>query len=419
MKQALEVKKDLYWVGALDFDLRVFDIIMYSDYGTTYNSYILKGEDKTVLFEVVKEKFFDEFMERASQVCDPAKIDCVVVSHTEPDHAGALAKLLKINPELEVIGSANAIKYLKNITNMTFKSRTIKDNETMNIAGRTLRFLSVPLLHWPDTIYTYIEEEKVLVTCDSFGCHYADEKVFNDKMDNIDDLLIAYKYYFDCIMGPFKSCVLRALDKIKPLEIDVICNGHGPVLRKDIDKFIDLYRQWSQPLHMERPKVVVGYLSSYGYTKKAAEKIHEGLKLNEQVETHFYNLEEISVADFVAQVQDAKGLILGCPTFLADALPPIHEILGHLNPVIHKGLLAASFGSYGWSGEAVKNMDARFKQLKLKMPVPSLQICFNPDDNDLASAKMLGQKFAEAVVVARNERIVCACDEFGCEIELS
>lgn len=164
MFKSLEVKPDIHWVGALDFDLRVFDIIMYSDFGTTYNSFIVKGTEKTVLFETAKEKFFGEFIERINDVCDPTTIDYVVVNHTEPDHSGSLRRLLDINPNIEVVGTPTAIKFLKDIVNKDFKSRLVKDGDTLDIGGKTLKFIIVPFLHWPDTMYTYIEESKTLVT---------------------------------------------------------------------------------------------------------------------------------------------------------------------------------------------------------------------------------------------------------------
>ena len=413
------VREDIFWVGALDFDLRVFDIIMYSDYGTSYNSYIVKGTKKTILFEVVKDKFFDEFLERLKGVCSLDEIDAVVVSHTEPDHAGAMGKLLQLRPDLEVIGTPTALRYLKQVTNMDFTGRPVKDHERMDIGGKTLEFLFAPLLHWPDTMYTYIHEAKTLVTCDSFGCHFASDKVFNDQIIEMDDLMTAYKYYFDVIMGPFKANVLRALDKIENLEIETICNGHGPVLRTDIQKFIGLYREWSQPTVTEKHKLVIGYLSSYGYTKKIAEKLHEGAISNPNVEVKFYNLEDISTENFVAELNDAKGMMIGGPTFLSDALPPIHSILGNLNPIIHKGMLAFAFGTYGWSGEGVDNVVQRLCQLKLKQPFEGFKVNFNPDENDLNRAYEIGVEFSTKVQLAKNARIQATCDDTGhCEIEI-
>ncbi len=401
MYKSLEVKKDIYWVGALDFDLRTFDIIMHSDYGTTYNSYIMKGEEKTVLFEIAKESFFDEFLERVKTVCDPSEIDYVVVSHTEPDHTGSLSKLLELNPNMEVIGSGPAIKNLKQITNRDFKSKIAKDNETIDIGGKTLKFISVPYLHWPDSMYTYIPECKTLVTCDSFGCHYCDERVFNDKIGNADDFLDAYKYYFDCIMGPFKSYVLNALNKIKDLDIETICNGHGPVIRENVSYYLNLYREWATVNKREVPKIVIAYLTSYGYTGKLASSIFEGIKSNKNVDVVLCDMLEVSEEKVLEEISDAKGLLVGSPTLICDTLPPVLTLLSHLNPVINEGLLAGAFGSYGWTGEAVDNIEQRFEQLKFKMPLKGMKICFNPSEDDLKNAYEFGEKFAEEVLNAK------------------
>lgn len=399
MFKSLEVKPDISWVGALDFDLRIFDIIMYSDFGTTYNSYIVKGTEKTVLFETAKEKFFDEFIERINDVCEPTSIDYVVVNHTEPDHSGSLRRLLEINPNLEVIGTPTAIKFLKDIVNKDFKSRLVKDGDSIDIGGKTLKFIIVPFLHWPDTMYTYIEESKTLVTCDSFGCHYCDDKVFNDLIEIKDEeaFMKAYKYYFDCIMGPFKSYVLEGLNKIEKLKIETICNGHGPVIRKEPEKFIKLYKEWATVEKRERPKIVIAYVTSYNYTKTLAEHIEKGINNNGNIDVEVFNLLYTPKEEVLKAISNSDGLLLGSPTLIGDTLPQVWDILTGLNPFIHKGLKVGAFGSYGWSGEAVNNIEQRFTQLRFKIPVPGLKVCFNPSEDELAKAIEFGSNFASSL----------------------
>lgn len=394
MKQSLQIKDDIYWVGALDYDIRTFDVVMYTEYGTTYNSYIVKGSNKTAIVEASKDRFIDEHLERIKDVTDPLKIDYIVVNHTEPDHTGAIEKILEIIPDVTVVGSLSAIKFLKEITNKEFNNKIVKDGDTLDLGGKTLKFLNVPFLHWPDSMYTYALEDKVLFTCDSFGCHYCDDKLFNDKIEG--DFLDAYKYYFDCIMGPFKEHVLKALDKIKGLEIDVICPGHGPVLRKDIDKYIDLYRQWS--IVEKNNDVVIGYVSAYGYTKLIAENIAEGVK-SAGVNVKLFDLEKADKKEVLDEIYKAGGLLLGSPTIVCDALPPVWEILISLNPTINKGLVAGAFGSYGWSGEAVKNIETRYSMLRFKVPVEGLKILFKPSEEQKKTAFDFGKKFGESVVV--------------------
>ncbi len=392
MFKPLNVTNDVYWVGALDKDLRVFDIVMTTEYGTSYNSYIIKGSEKTAVVETAKDKFFDEFIERVKQVTEPEKIDYLIVNHTEPDHSGSVERFLELNPDITVVGSVSAIKFLGEITNKKFNSKVVKEGDTIDLGGKTLSFVSAPFLHWPDSMYTYLQEEKVLFTCDSFGCHYADDKVFNDLIEG--DFLDAYKYYFDCIMGPFKEHVLKALDKVEKMDVSIVCPGHGPVLRKDLKKYFDLYRQWSTVTKGDY--VVVAYASAYGYTKMIAEAITKGVKESGK-EVKLVNLEEMSTGDVLAAVGGGKGIILGSPTIVNDMVPPVAAVLAGLNPTINKGLTAAAFGSYGWSGEAAKNIQARFEQLKFKTPLPALRIMFKPSDEQYASAVQFGKDFAAAL----------------------
>ncbi len=396
MTKAKEVKKGIYWVGALDYDIRVFDIIMYTDYGTTYNSYLVKGSEKTALFETVKSRFFDEFLERLNDIGSVEDIDYLIVNHTEPDHVGSVAKLLALNPNITVVGTGTAIKFLKDITNSSFKSIIVKAGSTLELGDKTVQFIMAPFLHWPDTMYSYIEEDATLITCDSFGCHYCDEKVFNDVIEG--DFTDSYKYYFDMIMGPFKPHVLQALNKIENLDFDIICPGHGPVLRKDLDRYIGLYKTWATEKKRKKPSVVIAYVSAYGYTKKLAERIAEGIGIIGGIDVILFDLVENDKTEVMNEISFAKGLLLGSPTIVSDALPPIWNILTSLNAVVHKGKLAGAFGSYGWSGEAVPNIENRLKQLRLEMPVEGLKVRFNPSEEELQDAFEYGEKFGEAIL---------------------
>ncbi|WP_317368670.1 FprA family A-type flavoprotein [uncultured Tyzzerella sp.] len=392
MKGYLKVKDDIFWVGALDFDIRTFDVVMYTEYGTTYNSYVVKGSEKTAIIEAAKGKFFDEYLERLNTITSPEKIDYLVVNHTEPDHTGAIEKLLDINPNMTIIGSAFAIKFLKEITNKDFKSQVVKEGEEISLGNKTLTFLSVPFLHWPDSMYTYIKEDKTLFTCDSFGCHYCDEKVFNDLIEG--DFLDSYKYYFDCIMGPFKEYIKNALEKIKDLEIETICPGHGPVLRTDIEKYVEYYKEWCKNDKID--EVVVGYVSSYGYTKILAEEVAKGVE-EAGIKAKVYDLEVANKDEVLANIGVAKGLLIGTPTIADDTLPPVWDILVSLNANVHKGLKAGVFGSYGWNGTGITNVEGRFKQLKFKMPVEPLKIPLNPSAEQKEQAYNFGKEFANNI----------------------
>lgn len=395
---AIKAMDDLWWVGVEDHDLRVFDIVMHSDWGTSYNAYAVRGTEGVALFETVKEKFFDEYLQNLKEVCSLDEVKYIVVGHTEPDHSGSLEKLLDLTPNATVVGSATAITFLKEIVNKPFASRAVKEGDTIDLGGRTLTFLSVPFLHWPDSMYTYIPEMKALFTVDSFGCHYADDRVFNDLIDG--DFTEAYKYYFDCIMGPFKPFVLKALDKIKGLDIQFIGNGHGPVLRANIPHYLELYRQWATPVVVpaDERRVAIAYVSAYGYTKQLAGVIADALAEGGVKHVELYDLVECDLETARAAVQTADGFLLGSPTLVGDALPPIYEMLVGLNPIIHKGKPAGAFGSYGWSGEAVPKLTAQMQAIGLKLPVEGLKVRFKPSEAQLAEARQFGLDFAAAVL---------------------
>jgi len=396
--KALEIKENVYSVGVQDPELRVFDIVMETQYGTTYNAYLLKGSEKTCLIETVKEKFFDEYIEDLQKVVKLEEIDYLIMNHTEPDHAGSVEKLSAKIPGLTVLGSATALKFLKEISNKKIASRELEHGDELDLGGKTLQFISAPFLHWPDTMYTYLKEDKILFPCDSFGSHYADPRVFNDLIEY--DFTDAYKYYYDMIMGPFKPYVLEALEKIKDLDIEIICPGHGPILRQNLDYYLNLYREWSTPIAAgedQRPKIVMAYVTAYGYTEMIANSVIEGLGMAADFNVKKYNLVYTPVDEVVGELADADGLLLGSPTINGDTLPPIWNLLTQLSPISHADMVGAAFGAYGWSGEAVPNIEARLNSLRMKV-LPGLRINFKPSPANLEEAFSFGLDFGKAVL---------------------
>lgn len=391
--KTLELRDDFYWAGIVDDNLRVFDIIMYTEFGTTYNSYVWKVGDKVVLFETAKEKFFDEYLDKLKEIIDVTKIDYLIVDHTEPDHAGSIGRLLEYSPQMKIVATGCAIGFLKEIVNHDFTSIAVKDNQTMEIGGKTLRFLVVPNLHWPDTMYTYIEEEQLLVTCDSFGSHYGFHDVLASKVTDQEGYMRATKYYFDCIIGPFKPFMLKALDKVRQLDVSMICPGHGPVIDENIDRMYNIYEDWCTVVNPNRKKtVIIPYVSAYGYTKQLAEEISRGIQDSGDIDVRSYDLVEADQDKVLEELGFADGILFGTPTIVGEALKPIWDLTTSMFAGTHGGKLASAFGSYGWSGEGVPHIIERLKQLRMKV-VDGLKIRFKPGENNLLDAYEYGYNF--------------------------
>lgn len=421
--KSLELKKDIYWVGSLDPNLRIFDIIMETEFGTTYNSYIVKGSEKLAVFETVKAKFFNEYIEKLKGFCDPKKIDYIVVDHTEPDHAGSVEMLLDYAPNAKVVGSQAAIDFLKEIANKDFDYIVVSHGDTLNLGNKTLKFVSAPFLHWPDSIYTYIPEDKLLVTCDSFGSHYSWDEVLFSKIpqEKMKDYESALLYYYTAIFGPFKPYVLQAIEKIKDFDIEMIATGHGPVLDKNPREIIEIYKKWSTETNPNAKKtVVMPYVSAYGYTEELAKTIADGISSQGDFDVKLYNLNIANYGGLKQEIMNeiyfAEGILLGTSTINGDALPPIWDIATSLNPIVHGGKIVSAFGSYGWSGEGVPNIISRLEQLRMKV-VDGYAIKFKPSSNQIDNAYQFGKNFAkyllEGKVPPRNREEIEATNELN------
>lgn len=422
------LKDDVYWVGVRDPELRIFDLVMTTDIGTSYNSYVVKGSEKTALIEVCEDKFFDQYLNNVKSVTGLNEIDYLIMNHTEPDHSEAVAKLIELVPDMTIVGSPTALTFLQEITNKRFKSRAVDEGDRLELGKKTLRFLNVPFLHWPDTIYTYLEEDKILFSCDSFGSHYPDERLFNDLMES--NFLTPYKEYFDAIIGPFKPYVLEALGKIKDLPLSIVAPGHGPILRRDIDRYIDLYRQWSTraPIpQSDKPKIVLAYLSIYGFTKLLADSIIDGVTSMGNFEIKRYRLVEDQLDDpellkrVADDLADASGFLVGSNTVNGDALPPVWKLLSLLSPITHGDKVAMAFGAYGWSGEAVPSIENRLRALRMQV-IPGLRVNFKPNDGQLEDAFKLGMEFARTIQTKKQDKsmtrwrcLVCGHIHVGAE----
>ena len=400
-----QLKNDLYWVGSLDPELRVFDIIMHTEYGTTYNAYFLKGSEKQVLFETTKLKYWDSYLETLESLVNIKEVDYLIVSHTEPDHAGSIEKLLQINPRITIVGTSTAIGFLQQIINGEFLSLAVKDNDTLSLGDKTLRFMPLPNLHWPDTMYTYVEEGQLLFTCDSFGAHYSHEGILRSTVVDEKGYLEAMKYYFNNIIGPFKyPYMTRALERIKDLPIQMICTGHGPVLDSHLEELFAFYRKWCEPpIKGEKPLVVIPYVSAYGYTKELAGCIKQGIEESGDIQIELYDMEEADEATVLARIALADGLLFGTPTIVGEALAPIWNLLISMFPPTHKGKLASAFGSYGWSGEGVPHVMERLHQLRLNV-LEDFRVRFKPSESEKIDAIDFGYNFGCVLQNKENPR---------------
>ncbi|MBR4545255.1 MAG: FAD-dependent oxidoreductase [Oscillibacter sp.] len=403
----LQLSNGLWWNGVLDPNLRVFDIVMHTEFGTTYNSYVLKGTEKTALFETNKLKFWDEYRENLSAVTDIRAIDYIVMNHTEPDHAGTVEKVLELNPRAVVVATSTAISFLKEIINHDFNSRAVKDGDTLSLGGKTLRFMVLPQLHWPDTMYTYVEEDGVLFTCDSFGSHYSHEGILRSTVTDTEGYLRATKYYFDNIIGPFRHPFMNdALDRIQGLKINMICTGHGPVHDSHIDEIMALYRDWcAVPPKAEKKLVVIPYVSAYGYTGQLAERIGAGIAeaCGGKAEIRFHDMVTADAATVAAELAASDAFLLGTPTIIGEALAPIWNLTLSLFAPVHGGKLASAFGSYGWSGEGVPHIIERLRQLRMIVPDDGFRVRLKPSETQLLDAYEYGYNFGAKLMRPKPE----------------
>ncbi len=391
----LDVTKDVKWIGVLDYDIVTFDVVMETKYGTTYNSYFINA-DKPAVVETVKRKFWDTYRDKITSLTDPAKIQYIIVDHTEPDHSGNVDNLLKLAPDAVVVGSGNALRYLRDMLGYDFKSMQVKDGDTLSLGNKTLRFINAPNLHWPDSIYTYLEEDKVLFTCDSFGAHFAHDAMYDDLTGPYDD---AFKYYFDVILKPYSKFMLKAIEKIRPLEIEAICTGHGPILRSTWKEKVDLSEKLSlEALSNPVPnRVFIAYVSAYQNTQIIAQAIAEGVKSTGDIDVHVCDIETMPLDVIDEHLSKASGFILGSPTINQNILLQIYQVFALINPIRDRGKLAGCFGSYGWSGEGAKLIESNLANLKLNLIDNPVFFKFTPHEEDMEKAFNFGVKFGEAV----------------------
>lgn len=401
--EIIDVTDSVKWIGVKDPDLVTFDVVMETKYGTTYNSYFINAQKKTIV-DATKEKFWEEYLMKIDELCDPSEIEYIIANHTEPDHSGNIKNLLRIAPNARVVGSGNAIRYLRDLMGSDFPHIIVKNGDTLDLGDKTLKFISAPNLHWPDTMYTYLEEDKILFTCDSFGAHYCGDKIFEDELEHLDEYQDSFKYYFDVILKPYSKFMLKAINKIEGLDIETIATGHGPILRKNWKKYVDLSKYYAEQgvAEPEKPMVFIPYVSAYQKTGMVAELIAKGIREAGDINVDVVDIEMSPLGELEQHITHATAYVMGSPTINQNILLPIYKCFALINPIRDKGKPAAAFGSYGWSGEAKTLIRTNLENLKLKVFDEQMFVKFTPDEEESAKAIAFGKAFGQTLIAHNN-----------------
>jgi len=409
MTQPVWLSERVQWIGAFDPKMRSFDIILKTPNGTTYNAYAVRGSEGVAVIDTVKAECADQFFARLEAVARYDEISVIVLNHLEPDHSGALPELMRRAPQAKLYISQSAQLMLKALLNRKeIDYIAVGTGDTVNLGDRTLRFLHTPYLHWPDTQCTYLEEEHILFSGDVFGCHFCDERLFNDK---VGDFRFAFEYYYAHIMRPFREHVTNALSLMDTLLINMIAPTHGPILRDQPKRYMQRYRELSgQQLQSEinanEKTLVIFYISAYGSTTQMAQSISDGAEQVAGVRVSLYDMEGGDTDLFVDLVEDADGILIGSPTINGDAVKPAWDLISSFAKINVRGKLAGVFGSYGWSGEAIRMLEDRLRGLKMRMPLEGVRIKLIPSSEELEQCRRYGQEIGEHLMGVNAPRVL-------------
>jgi len=392
---AVKILPDIYWVGVVDWNVRTFHGHTYStSRGTTYNAYLILDE-KITLVDTVHAPFTKELIDKIRQVVDPGKIDYIIANHVETDHSGALPEILKLCPKAKVYGTAKCREGLEKHYYCDMDFQVVKTGDTLKLGKKTLSFVEAPMIHWPDSMFSYLVEDQLLLPNDGFGQHYATAERFDDEVDQYVLMDEAAKYYGN-ILWPLSILILRKLKEIQKLGIPIkmIAPSHGIIWRKDPMKIVNAYLSWAK--NETKPKTVVVYETMWNSTEKMARKIIEGLT-DSGISAKLFDITSSDRTEIIKEMLDSKAFLIGSSTHDNDKLPTIAGFLEFFKGLKPKNRVAAAFGSYGWAGGAVKSIENILKEAGVEVVQPSLSVKYVPNDDELKSCYEFGKEFANKI----------------------
>ncbi len=391
--EPLEIAKDIFLVGAVDWNIR--DFHGYSTkHGTTYNAYLIMDE-KITLVDTVKKEFTDELIRNISQVVDPRKIDYVISNHTEMDHSGGLPRVMhKVGEDKPLYCSKMGHKNLSRHFSQQWNYQPVENGGELNLGKRMLTFMETRMLHWPDSMFTYIREDKILFSSDAFGQHYAGLERFDDQIG--DAIMPHAKKYFANILLLYSPLILKLVSKVTEmgLALDMICPDHGIIWRQDPSKIINAYVEWSN--QKPKRKAVVVYDTMWHSTETMAEAIVDALG-QEGVDAKPMHLRNWHRSDIITEILDAGAIIVGSPTLNNGLFPTVSDFLTYMKGLKPKNKIGAAFGSYGWSGEAVKLINDELEAMKFELIDPGVKIQYVPNNRGIQACHELGKEIAQAL----------------------
>ncbi|OQC11288.1 MAG: Flavo-diiron protein FprA1 [Tenericutes bacterium ADurb.Bin087] len=403
--QVFNVKNNVYSIGVSDKGLRVFDIMMETKHGSTYNSYLIKEEGGVTIIDGVKAQFTAKWLDNIRSLVAIEDIKYLVVQHTEPDHSGAIPALLALNPNIEVYGSFMAMANLKEINNASFKSNVVRPKQELKLSERqSLFFHPVPNVHWPDTIITHDPLNAIAFTCDFLGQHIAPPQLRYSQEKNKQIIEEEIKLYYDAIMAPFKNDALKSVATLKSLDVSMVLNSHGYILdtKEAVDWAVDKYIKWSTVHKSDKLTVTVVFASAYGYTKSMKDVVVDEL-LKAAALVHVFEVPNDDLATIVTRIEESDALLVASPTFVGDGIKPIYDVLNSLNPVMGYGKYFSAFGSFGWSGEAIRNYMNRASELRFKIIDEGFKVRLKPSEKEFDDTRLYARNFISKVKAELNK----------------